>query len=122
MGATNCLGEATKLCEIIKKGGAHFGIDHCGKQLGSLEYLQLLKPDYVKLDLSLSSYQDEEGQHNLLNIELCRALVNIAHGLEIKVVITGIEDDKHLQTFEVLKLVGYQGYISPPIDIYPQVT
>ncbi|MFQ3170613.1 MAG: diguanylate cyclase (GGDEF)-like protein [Oleispira sp.] len=122
MGATNCLDDATKLCDIIKKGGAQFGIDHCGKQLGSLEYLQLLKPDYVKLDLSLSSYQDEEGQHNLHNIELCRALVNIANGLEIKVVITGIEDDKHLQTFEVLQLVGYQGYISPPTDIYPQVT
>ncbi|TWX65022.1 EAL domain-containing protein [Colwellia sp. C1TZA3] len=116
-GATNCLADAIKLRDIITKGGAQFGIDHCGKQLGSLEYLQLLKPDYVKLDLSLSSYQDEEGQHNLHNIELCRALVNIAHGLEIKVVITGIEDDQHLQKFKVLQVEGYQGYISAPVEI-----
>ena len=121
-GATNCLDEAIQLRDIIKKGGAQFGIDHCGKQLGSLEYLQSIKPDYVKLDLSLSSYQDEVGQDNLYNIELCRALVNIAHGLEIKVVITGIEDDKHLQTFKVLQVEGYQGYISAPIEIYTQST
>jgi len=47
--------------------------------------------------------------------------VNIAHGLKIKVVITGIEDEKHLQTFKVLKVEGYQGYISVPINIYTQI-
>jgi hypothetical protein len=35
-------------------------------------------------------------------------------------VITGIEDDKHLQTFKVLQVEGYQGYISAPIEIYTQ--
>ncbi|MFT4836984.1 MAG: EAL domain-containing protein (putative c-di-GMP-specific phosphodiesterase class I) [Psychromonas sp.] len=68
----------------------------------------------MKLDFSLSSYQDEDKQQNL---ELCRALINSAHGLDIKVVITGIEDDKHLQMVRILRVEGYQGYILSPVDI-----
>ncbi|WP_372880182.1 EAL domain-containing protein [Psychromonas sp.] len=116
-GVTSCLDEAIKLTTIIKNGGAQFGIDHYGQQVGTLEYLQLLKPDYVKLDISLSGYQREEAQGNLQNLELCRALVNIAQGLEIKVVITGIEDEQHLHQFNTLKIEGYQGYISAPVAI-----
>lgn len=116
-GVTSYLDEAIALSAIIKNGGAQFGIDHYGKQLGSLEYLQRLKPDYVKLDISLSSYQGEEAQGHLQNLELCRALINIAHGLEIKVVITGIEDEQHLHRVKVLQVEGYQGYISAPAYI-----
>ncbi|MFT7053248.1 MAG: EAL domain-containing protein (putative c-di-GMP-specific phosphodiesterase class I) [Psychromonas sp.] len=116
-GVLNYLDDAIKLANIIKNGGAQLGIDHYGQQLASFEYLQLLKPYYVKLDLSLSGYQDQEKQDNLQNLELCRALLNIAHGLDIKVVITGIEDDKHLQMVKILRVEGYQGYISPPVDI-----
>ncbi|PKH03947.1 GGDEF domain-containing protein [Psychromonas sp. MB-3u-54] len=116
-GVLNYLDQAIKLGEIIKNGGAQLGIDHYGQQLSSFEYLQLLTPYYVKLDLSLSSYQDEDKQDKLQNLELCRALINIAHGLDIKVVITGIEDDKHLQMVKILRIEGYQGYISAPVDI-----
>ncbi len=65
----------------------------------------------------MSGYQREEAQGNLQNLELCRALVNIAQGLEIKVVITGIEDEQHLHQFNTLKIEGYQGYISAPVAI-----
>lgn len=116
-GVLNSLDEAIKLSKIIKNGGAQLGIDHYGQQLTSFEYLQLLNPYYVKLDLSLSGYQNEEKQDNLQNLELCRALINIAHSLDIKVVITGIEDDKHLQRIKILRVEAYQGYISAPIDI-----
>ncbi|MGB5446757.1 MAG: GGDEF domain-containing protein, partial [Psychromonas sp.] len=116
-GITNCLDEAAALSTIIKNGGAQFGIDHYGNQLESLAYLQLLKPDYVKLDISLSAYESDEEQDGLQNMELCRALVNIAHGLDIKVVITGIEDELHLHKVKGLQIEGYQGYISAPVAI-----
>jgi diguanylate cyclase (GGDEF)-like protein len=116
-GITSNLEACGQLCEIIKNGGAQFGIDNCGRQMGSLDYLQELKPYYIKLDLSLSCYNSEDQEDNRHNLELCRALVNIARGLDIKVIITGIEDNMHLQTVKTLRTEGYQGYIAPPVDI-----
>ncbi len=116
-GITSNLDVCSKLCAIIKKGGAQFGVDNCGRQMGSLDYLQQLKPYYIKLDLSLSCYNSEEQEDNQQNLELCRALVNIARGLDIKVIITGIEDEAHLKTVKPLRTEGYQGYIAPPVDI-----
>lgn len=77
-GANNNLAECTQLADLIRAGGAQLGIDHCGRQMGSLSYLQQLKPHYVKLDQSLAFYSN-----NQQNNELCRALVNIAKGLNI---------------------------------------
>lgn len=114
---TSDLQACIKLSEIIKKGGAKFGVDNCGRQMRSLDYLQQLKPYYIKLDLSLSAYNSEEQADHQQNLELCRALVNIARGLGIKVIITGIEDTAHLQAVKPLRTDGYQGYISPPEDL-----
>jgi diguanylate cyclase (GGDEF)-like protein len=100
------------LAEVIRAAGAKVGIDQCGRQIGSLEYLQKLQPDYIKLDLSFA-YYDKLNQ----NKELCRALVNVAKGLQIDVIITGIEDKAQLTHFNSLKAEGYQGYISPVEDL-----
>ena len=116
-GITSNLEACVKLVAIIEKGGAKFGVDNCGRQMRSLDYLQQIKPSFIKLDLSLSCYNSEEQEDNLQNLELCRALVNIARGLDIKVIITGIEDIKHLQAVKPLRTDGYQGYIVPPADI-----
>jgi EAL domain-containing protein (putative c-di-GMP-specific phosphodiesterase class I) len=107
-----------ELTEIIRTAGAKIGIDQCGRQIGSLEYLQKLKPDYIKLDQSFAYYEKSNQ-----NKELCRALVNVAKGLKIDVIITGIEDEEQLSHFNSLKADGYQGYISPVEDLdYPDLT
>jgi diguanylate cyclase (GGDEF)-like protein len=116
-GITSNLEACIKLSSVIERGGARWGVDNCGRQMGALNYLQHLKPYYIKLDLSLSCYNRGEQQGNLQNLELCRALVNIARSLNIKVIITGIEDGKHLQAVKQLRTDGYQGYIAPPADI-----
>ncbi|PKI17598.1 bifunctional diguanylate cyclase/phosphodiesterase [Colwellia sp. 12G3] len=116
-GITQNLTACIQLCEIIENAGAKFGVDNCGRQMGSLTYLQELKPHYIKLDMSLSCYNNDKDEENQQNLELCRALVNIARGLSIKVIITGIEDVKHLQTIKPLRADGYQGYIMPPVEI-----
>ncbi|PKF60700.1 GGDEF domain-containing protein [Psychromonas sp. psych-6C06] len=116
-GITQNLASALHLCDIITQAGAQFGVDNCGRQMGALTYLQQIKPNYIKLDMSLSCYNNEDQHENKQNLELCRALVNIARGLSIKVIITGIEDEAHLQTIKSLRADGYQGYIMPPIDI-----
>jgi len=116
-GVTQNLSACIQLCEIIENAGSKLGVDNCGRQMGSLAYLQELNPHYIKLDLSLSCYNNEQNEENQQNLELCRALVNIGRGLRIKVIVTGIEDDKHLQTINPLRADGYQGYIMPPVEI-----
>ena len=48
---------------------------------------------------------------------MCRALVKVAKGLDIKVIITGIENKEQLAHFSSLKTEGYQGYIMPAEDV-----
>lgn len=100
------------LVEIIRSAGARVGIDQCGRQMGSLDYLQKIQPDYIKLDQSFAFYE-KLNQDN----EMCRALINIAKGLNIEVIITGIENQQQLDNFASLRADGYQGYISAPEDI-----
>jgi diguanylate cyclase (GGDEF)-like protein len=101
-----------ELAEMIRNAGAKIGIDQCGRQLGSMEYLQKLQPDYIKLDQSFAYYEKSNQ-----NQELCRALLNVAKSLNIEVIITGIEDEEQLAHFRLLKADGYQGYISPLEDV-----
>jgi EAL domain-containing protein (putative c-di-GMP-specific phosphodiesterase class I)/GGDEF domain-containing protein len=106
------LSACENLCSIIRDSGAHFGIDHFGRQFGSMAYLQSLRPSYVKLDQSFSYIDD--NQHNG---ELCRALVNVAKGLDIQVIVTGIQEEVQLERFRTLRLDAYQGFIAPPENI-----
>lgn len=100
------------ICNIIRDNGAHFGIDHFGRQFGSMSYLQSLRPSYVKLDQSFAYY--DESEHSG---ELCRAIINVARGLDIKVIVTGIEEMPQLDRFIPLKTNAFMGYIFPPTDI-----
>lgn len=108
----NAFEQSYHLAEIIRSAGAKIGIDQCGRQIGSLEYLHKLQPNYIKLDQSFA-YYEKLNQNN----ELCRALSNVAKGLNIEVIITGIEDEEQLAHFSSLKPDGYQGYISPVVDV-----
>ena len=104
--------QCNNLAQTIRGFGAKIGIDQCGRQMGSLDYLQKLRPDYIKLDQSFAFYEKLNQSK-----ELCRALMNVAKGLNIEVIITGIEDQQQLEQFRSLKADGYQGYISAPEDI-----
>lgn len=110
--AINHLEACSKLASKIKNSGARVGVDNCGRQFGSLDYLQRLAPNYIKLDQSFSVV--EEGQ---ASIELCRAVLHVAKGLHIDVVLTGIEEQSQLAPFAGLKIDGYQGFIKPPVNL-----
>ncbi|MCL1127436.1 bifunctional diguanylate cyclase/phosphodiesterase [Shewanella surugensis] len=100
------------LCNIISNNDACFGIDHFGRQFGSMSYLQKLRPQYVKLDQSFTV--NDDNQHNM---ELRRALVNIAGELNIDVIATGIQNTEQLNYFKSLNIQYYMGFISPPTDV-----
>ena len=101
-----------QLCELIQQSGAQVGVDHFGRQLGSMTYLQNIHPDYVKLDMSVTtSLTDQEGR------EMCRALVNVAKGIDTDVIVTAIESDGQIELFTEFDVDGYQGFISPPVEV-----
>ncbi|XQW84330.1 bifunctional diguanylate cyclase/phosphodiesterase [Thalassotalea piscium] len=104
--------QCSQLADVIRAAGAKIGIDQCGRQIGSLDYLQTLSPHYIKLDQSFAYYEKLNQSK-----ELCRALLNVAKGLNIEVIITGIEDEEQLSHFNSIKADGYQGYISPAEDV-----
>ena len=100
--------QCQKLAEIIRSAGAKIGVDHCGRQMGSLDYLQKLQPHYIKLEQSFAFYETL-NQGN----EMCRALINIAKGLDIDVIITGIENQQQLQHFASLRLTDIKATYQP---------
>jgi EAL domain-containing protein (putative c-di-GMP-specific phosphodiesterase class I)/GGDEF domain-containing protein len=108
----NAFDDCQNLADAIRQAGAKVGVDHCGRHLASLDYLAKLQPHYIKLDQSYAFYE-KENQSN----EICRALINVAEGLKIDVIITGIESHEQLQKFTTLRAQGYQGYIIAPEDI-----
>ncbi|WP_133405503.1 bifunctional diguanylate cyclase/phosphodiesterase [Parashewanella tropica] len=100
------------LCQILKARGCQVGIDHYGRQLGSMSYLQALNPDYVKLDQGIASDIEQTDNKNVM-----AALINVAKGLDIKIIITGIQQESELEGLSGFSLTGYQGFIEPPINL-----
>ena len=112
--------QSQKFTNVIKEHGGKVGVDHYGREMGSVAYLQTIKPDYVKLDQSLScnSSNDVEVDEITERLALSRAVINTARGLDIEVIITAVEDNEQLHSLIGLHADGYQGFITPPSYIY----
>jgi len=104
---------------IVKRCGANIGVDNCGRSMGSLSYLQKIKPRYVKLDNSLCCSETDDIEYAALaeRIELTEAVIHTTRGLGIDVIVTGIENQQQLNVLNKLKPTGYQGFIVSPVDI-----
>ena len=87
--------------------------------MGSLAYLRKIKPNYVKLDQSLSCNPKSKMEMGDLQeqLELTQAVINTVRGLDIEVIITAIEDNDQLELVSSLQATGYQGFITAPSDI-----
>jgi diguanylate cyclase (GGDEF)-like protein len=92
----------------IRQFGAKFAVDNFGLHQSAFEYLQKLKPSYVKLSQSYLT----ELKSNLENQFFISSVVKITHSLDIKVIALGVEDDTILELLQQLGVDGYQGYIT----------
>lgn len=111
--------QSAKLVQMIRKKGSQFGIDNCGLEMGSLDYLQKTKPDYVKLDRTLSCQLNNEMEMGELHqrIELTRAVVHAARALGCEIIMTGVDTASQLQVVKSLQATAYQGLLMPIVDI-----
>ncbi len=85
----NCVNEGIEFSNVVKGAGHHFGIDRFSVEEGSnLNYLQMIKPEYIKIDAHYlyDMLQDEQGESN-------PALQNLIESLDIKIIANNIEEE-----------------------------
>lgn len=92
----------------MRKLGGQFAVDNFGLHHSAFEYLQRLKPLYVKL----SPAYIRNLQDNLENQFFISSVVNITSSLDIRVFALGVEDISVLPLLKDLGVEGYQGYVN----------
>jgi diguanylate cyclase (GGDEF)-like protein len=99
----------------LKQQGHALGIDHFGQGLVHFGYLKSLLPDYVKIDRAITNELRDEQSDSYFFIN---ALCSVAHSLDIKVIVEGIETEEQWRMLANLHLDAVQGfYIQRPIPM-----
>ena len=108
------------LVEIITKGqkkfdllqglGVKLSIDDFGTGYSSLSYLQEFQVDVVKIDKSFIGKIMENNESKAI----VRAIISMAHDLNLRVVAEGVENSAQLNVLRSLNCDEIQGYIYSP--------
>jgi len=106
------VGRATETLSTLKAMGIRLSIDDFGTGYSSLSYLKRFPLDTLKIDRSFVSGIPEDGD----DIQLCSAIVAMAHGLGLKVIAEGVETPEQLEFMRGLHCDEVQGFhISKPL-------
>jgi diguanylate cyclase (GGDEF)-like protein len=111
----NQLSGLNELVEKLKLKGVRVTVERFGAQLAAVTHLRKLRPDYLKIDGRFTRNIDSEPDNQLF----VQSLVNIAHGLNIKVIAEVVETELEAQCLQGLFVDFVQGFniASPkPID------
>jgi diguanylate cyclase (GGDEF)-like protein len=92
----------------IRKLGAKFAVDNFGLHHSAFEYLQEMKPRYIKLSLGYIRDLANNPKHQFF----ISSVVKITRPLEVRVIAVGVEDAGMLELLHDLGVDGYQGYIT----------
>jgi len=104
--------ESTGRLNSLKSLGIKLAIDDFGTGYSSMSYLQKFPMDQLKVDLSFVRRMEEAPE----NIEIVRAIVNMAHSLRLRVVAEGIETERQRDLLYSLQCDYGQGYLySKPV-------
>jgi EAL domain-containing protein (putative c-di-GMP-specific phosphodiesterase class I) len=97
----------------LRTHGATFSLDDFGSGFSSLNYLKLLPIDEIKTDKSFIDDIVEDDR----NIVILNAIIAIARGLKLKLVVEGVESLDQVTLLNELGAKVYQGfYFSKPLS------
>jgi len=104
-------GSAAALARLVDLG-AHSAIDDFGTGYSSLAYLKRLPVDEIKIDRSFV----EHASAVATDAAIIQAIVTLGHGLGMRIVAEGVEDQATLDLVERLGCDAVQGHhVSPPL-------
>lgn len=107
----NQLSGLHELVEQLKAKGVRITVERFGAQLAAVTHLRKLRPDYLKIDGRFTRNIDSEPDNQLF----VQSLVNIAHGLNIKVIAEVVETELEAKCLQGLFVDFVQGfYIASP--------
>ena len=96
----------TRVLEQLKEREIKLCLDDFGTGYSSLSYLRYLPVDTVKIDRSFIG-----SEINNTNYDIIKAIINLAHSLDLDVVAEGIETEAQLQVLKSLGCEYGQGYL-----------
>ncbi|MEA3228945.1 MAG: EAL domain-containing protein, partial [Campylobacterota bacterium] len=95
--------EIKPFVEFIQKRGAQFGVDNLNENIQNIDFLQDIKPDYIKID---KQYILELADIDNANSNSLKGLMD---SLDIIVIATTIENEESIQQLEDLDIEYFQG-------------
>lgn len=90
----------------LRRTGARFAVDNFGLHRLAFDYLQNLKPDYIKLNIALIG----DLADNRENQFFVASIVKITQPLEVMTIANGVESEVLLPLLRQLGVDAYQGY------------
>lgn len=98
--------QAVDMLKRLKSAGVNVSIDDFGTGYSSMSNLQEFPLDQLKIDLSFIKKIDKSEE----NIEIVRAIINLAHNLGLHVVAEGVEKENQQKILKDLGCDYGQGY------------
>ena len=99
--------ESIAILEQVSRMGVVVSIDDFGTGYSSLSYLRRLPIDKLKIDRSfINELTTTSGGE-----EIVRAIISLAHSLNLKVVAEGVETSDQLAMLRLLRCDQYQGFL-----------
>jgi len=99
--------ESKRQLERLRRLGVGISIDDFGTGYSSLSYLGSLPIDTLKIDQSFLENVDREPKRR----QLVQAIVELAHGLGLRVVAEGVETEAQLEALRQVRCDRVQGYL-----------
>jgi diguanylate cyclase (GGDEF)-like protein len=105
--------QSVDMLNRLKSTGVLVSIDDFGTGYSSMSNLQEFPLDQLKIDLSFVRKMNDSAE----NLEIVRAIINLAHNLGLNVVAEGVEEIEQQDTLRDLGCEFGQGYLfSKPIS------
>ncbi|MBN2199086.1 MAG: EAL domain-containing protein [Candidatus Aminicenantes bacterium] len=99
--------QAHHFFSFLKRMGCRCALDNFGAGLTSLQQLKLLDLDFLKIDNSLILDLPQRRVHQ----QLVRAMVQLAHSLDFRVIAEGVNEEYSLELLGELEVDMAQGHV-----------